>query len=171
MQSELYLYVWYACWTWVPVRCQSDLYMYTFDCGMHSELFMFDMHCGLHMFYMRSDLHTFDMQSNMYTCLIRYKIRILTIIINIFINFERRELLCVVDQDKIIIILKSNFSLRRICHISFTKWQMRFTVTLSDKYDSGESSQDNCEAYLSFCESNDTLPRTSFTVYSIYCRP
>jgi hypothetical protein len=42
--------------------------------------------------------------------------------------------------------------LRRICHISFTKWQMRFTVTLSDKYASGEAShsQDNCEAYCHF---------------------
>jgi hypothetical protein len=56
--------------------------------------------------------------------------------------------------------------LRRICHISFTKWQMRFTVTLNDKYASGEASQDNCEAYLSFCESNDTLPRVPFTVYT-----
>jgi hypothetical protein len=28
-----------------------------------------------------------------------------------------------------------------------------------DKYASGEAWQDNCEAYLSFCESNDTLPR------------
>jgi hypothetical protein len=36
---------------------------------------------------------------------------------------------------------------------------------LSDKYDSGEASQDNCEAYLSFSESNDTLPRAPFTVY------
>jgi hypothetical protein len=54
--------------------------------------------------------------------------------------------------------------LRRICHISFTKWQMRFTVTLSDKYASGEASQDNCEAYLSFCESNGTLPQAPFTV-------
>jgi hypothetical protein len=54
--------------------------------------------------------------------------------------------------------------MRRICHISFTKWQMRFTVNLSDN-SSGEASQDNCEAYLSFCESNDTLPRTTFTVY------
>jgi hypothetical protein len=50
--------------------------------------------------------------------------------------------------------------LRRICHISFTKWQLRFTVTLSDKYASCEASQDNCEADLSFCESIDTLPRT-----------
>jgi hypothetical protein len=41
---------------------------------------------------------------------------------------------------------------------------MRFTVTLSDKYASGKASQDNCEAYLSCCDSNDTLPRTSFTV-------
>jgi hypothetical protein len=41
---------------------------------------------------------------------------------------------------------------------------MRFTVTLSDKYASGEASQDNCESYLSFCESNDTLPWTSFRV-------
>jgi hypothetical protein len=58
--------------------------------------------------------------------------------------------------------------LRRICHISFTKWQMRFTVTLSDKYASGEVSQDNCEANLSFCESNDSsLPRTSLTVYNL----
>jgi hypothetical protein len=32
-------------------------------------------------------------------------------------------------------------------------------------YASGEASQDNCEAYLSFCASNDTLPRTPFTVY------
>jgi hypothetical protein len=54
--------------------------------------------------------------------------------------------------------------LRRICHISFTKCQMRFTVTQSDKHASVEASQDNCEAYLSFIESNDTLPRTSFTV-------
>jgi hypothetical protein len=54
--------------------------------------------------------------------------------------------------------------LRHICHISFTKWEMRRTVTLSDKYASGEASQDDCEAYLSFCESNDTLPRTPFTV-------
>jgi hypothetical protein len=36
---------------------------------------------------------------------------------------------------------------------------MHFTVTLSDKYASGEASEDNCEAYLLFCESNDTLPR------------
>jgi hypothetical protein len=43
---------------------------------------------------------------------------------------------------------------------------MRFTVTLSDKYASGEASQDNWEAYLSFCKSNDTFPRTSFTVYN-----
>jgi hypothetical protein len=50
--------------------------------------------------------------------------------------------------------------LRRICHISFTKWQMRFTVTLCDKYALDEASQDNSEAY---CESNDTLPRTTFT--------
>jgi hypothetical protein len=42
---------------------------------------------------------------------------------------------------------------------------MRFTVNLSDNYASGEASQDNCEAYLSFCESNDTLPRTPFTVH------
>jgi hypothetical protein len=45
-----------------------------------------------------------------------------------------------------------------ICHILFTKWQMRFTATLSYKYASDEASQDHCEAYLSFCESNDTLP-------------
>jgi hypothetical protein len=54
--------------------------------------------------------------------------------------------------------------LRRICHISFTKRQMRFTVTLNDIYASGKASQDNCEAYLSFCELNDTLPRDPFTV-------
>jgi hypothetical protein len=42
---------------------------------------------------------------------------------------------------------------------------MGFTVTLSDKNASGEASQDNCVAYLSFCESNDTLPRTPFTVW------
>jgi hypothetical protein len=35
---------------------------------------------------------------------------------------------------------------------------------LSDKYASGEASLDNFEAYLSFCESNDTLPRAPFTV-------
>jgi hypothetical protein len=35
---------------------------------------------------------------------------------------------------------------------------------LSDKYDSGEASLDNCEAYLSFWESNDTLPRAPFTL-------
>jgi hypothetical protein len=34
-----------------------------------------------------------------------------------------------------------------------------------DKYASGEASQDNCEAYLSFCESNYTLPQAPFTVY------
>jgi hypothetical protein len=33
---------------------------------------------------------------------------------------------------------------------------------LSDKYASGEASLDNCEAYLSFCESNDTSPRAHF---------
>jgi hypothetical protein len=37
---------------------------------------------------------------------------------------------------------------------------------LSDKYVSGEASLDNFEAYLSFCESNDALPRAPFTVYS-----
>jgi hypothetical protein len=42
---------------------------------------------------------------------------------------------------------------------------MRFTVTLSDKYASGEASPDNCEAYLSFCESNNTLARAPFTVH------
>jgi hypothetical protein len=48
--------------------------------------------------------------------------------------------------------------LMRFCHISFTKWQMRFIVI---HYPLGEASQ----AYnLSFCESNDTSPRTSFTV-------
>jgi hypothetical protein len=36
---------------------------------------------------------------------------------------------------------------------------------LSDKYALGEASLDNFEAYLSFCESNDTLPRAPFTVY------
>jgi hypothetical protein len=41
---------------------------------------------------------------------------------------------------------------------------MCFTATLSFKYASDEASQDNCEAYLSFCESNDTLPRAPFTV-------
>jgi hypothetical protein len=35
---------------------------------------------------------------------------------------------------------------------------------LSDKYASGEASLDNCEAYSSFCESNNTLPRAPFTV-------
>jgi hypothetical protein len=44
---------------------------------------------------------------------------------------------------------------------------MPFTVTLSDKYASGEASQDNCEAYLSFCESIDTLPRTTLTVLRV----
>jgi hypothetical protein len=44
---------------------------------------------------------------------------------------------------------------------------MRFTVNLSDKYATGEASQDNCEAYLSFCESNYTLPRTTFTMNNI----
>jgi hypothetical protein len=39
---------------------------------------------------------------------------------------------------------------------------------LSDKYTSGEASLDNFEAYLSFCESNDTLPRAPFTVYGIF---
>jgi hypothetical protein len=29
----------------------------------------------------------------------------------------------------------------------------------------GEASLDNFEAYLSFCESNDTLPRAPFTVW------
>jgi hypothetical protein len=33
---------------------------------------------------------------------------------------------------------------------------MRFTATLSYKYASDEASQVNCEAYLSFCESNFT---------------
>jgi hypothetical protein len=36
---------------------------------------------------------------------------------------------------------------------------------LSDKYASGEASLDYFEAYLSFCESNDTLPRVPFTVH------
>jgi hypothetical protein len=36
---------------------------------------------------------------------------------------------------------------------------------LSDKYASGEASLDSCEAYLSVCESNDTLPRAPFTVW------
>jgi hypothetical protein len=35
---------------------------------------------------------------------------------------------------------------------------------LSDKYASGEASLDNFEAYLSFCESNNTSPRAPFTV-------
>jgi hypothetical protein len=35
---------------------------------------------------------------------------------------------------------------------------------LSDKYTSGEASLDYFEAYLSFCESNDTLPQAPFTV-------
>jgi uncharacterized protein YfcZ (UPF0381/DUF406 family) len=43
---------------------------------------------------------------------------------------------------------------------------MRCTATLSYKYASDAASQDNCEAYLSFCESNDTLPRDPFTVIS-----
>jgi hypothetical protein len=43
---------------------------------------------------------------------------------------------------------------------------MRFTATLSYKYTSDEASQDNCEGYLSFCVSTDTLPRAPFTVYS-----
>jgi hypothetical protein len=47
---------------------------------------------------------------------------------------------------------------------------MRFTVTLSDKYASGEASQDNCEAHLSFCESIDTLPRTTFTVQKYFVK-
>jgi hypothetical protein len=34
-----------------------------------------------------------------------------------------------------------------------------------DKYASGEASQDNFEAHLTFSESNDTLPRAPFTVY------
>jgi hypothetical protein len=36
---------------------------------------------------------------------------------------------------------------------------------LSDKYSPGEASVDNFEAYLSFCESNHTLPRAPFTVH------
>jgi hypothetical protein len=44
---------------------------------------------------------------------------------------------------------------------------MRFTATLSYKYASDEASQDHCEAYLAFCESNDTLPRATFTVYGL----
>jgi hypothetical protein len=40
-------------------------------------------------------------------------------------------------------------------------------VNLSDKYASGEASEDNCDVYLSFCEANDTLPRTTFTVYAV----
>jgi hypothetical protein len=48
--------------------------------------------------------------------------------------------------------------LRRICHILLTKWQISFEIILSDKYASGEASQDNCEVYLSFCESNDFGP-------------
>jgi hypothetical protein len=42
---------------------------------------------------------------------------------------------------------------------------MRFTATLSYKYASDEASQDNCELFLSFCESNDALPRAPFTVW------
>jgi hypothetical protein len=38
-------------------------------------------------------------------------------------------------------------------------------IFLSDKYASGEASLDSCEAYLSVCESNDTLPRAPFTVW------
>jgi hypothetical protein len=47
---------------------------------------------------------------------------------------------------------------------------MRFTATLSYNYASDEASKDNCEAYLSFCESNDTLPRAPYSVqhYFIY---
>jgi hypothetical protein len=38
---------------------------------------------------------------------------------------------------------------------------------LSDKYVSGEATPDNLEAYLSFCESNDTLPHAPFTVHEL----
>jgi hypothetical protein len=48
-------------------------------------------------------------------------------------------------------------------HLSFGKRDVTNTVL---KYASGEASQDNCEAYLSFCESNDTLPRALFTVHA-----
>jgi hypothetical protein len=37
---------------------------------------------------------------------------------------------------------------------------------LSDNCASGEASKDNCEAHLSFCESNDTSPRAPFTVWN-----
>jgi hypothetical protein len=40
-------------------------------------------------------------------------------------------------------------------------------IFLSDKYASWEASLDSCEAYLSVCETNDTLPRAPFTVYSM----
>jgi hypothetical protein len=61
--------------------------------------------------------------------------------------------------------------LRRICNILLTKWQIRFTIILSDKYASGEAKMDNFEAYLAFCESNDTLPRGPFTVCSSLISP
>jgi hypothetical protein len=48
---------------------------------------------------------------------------------------------------------------------------MRFTATLNYKHASDEASQDNCEAYLSFCESNDTLPRAPFTVNILLVTP
>jgi hypothetical protein len=42
-----------------------------------------------------------------------------------------------------------------ICHLVNEMWQVCLRWSFS---------KDICEAYLSFCESNDTLPRDSFTV-------
>jgi hypothetical protein len=56
---------------------------------------------------------------------------------------------------------------RHICHILLPKLQILFSFS-SDKYASGEASLDSCQAYLTFRESNDTLPRAPFTVYAYY---
>jgi hypothetical protein len=52
--------------------------------------------------------------------------------------------------------LSLRVTVKRICHL----------VKRCDKYATGEASQDNCEAYFSFCESNHTLPRAPFR-YSV----
>jgi hypothetical protein len=53
-----------------------------------------------------------------------------------------------------------------LSHLIYQMTNAPHSYTLSYKYASDEASQDHCEAYLSFCESNDTLPRAPFTVYS-----
>jgi hypothetical protein len=50
--------------------------------------------------------------------------------------------------------------------VSFDSQNDKYVIwkVTCDKYASGEASQENCEAYFSFCESNDTLPQAPFTV-------